>query len=58
MYLIIAENAPLEEANIIYEEYCKVSLIWILRAIDRNDRERILLNLSGNLQVKEAEFYT
>ena len=58
MYLIIAENAPLEEANIIYEEYCKARNLTYVPLTESDREERILLEFIREFTGEGQNFYT
>ena len=58
IYLIIAETAPLDEANAAYEEYCDARNVDYVPLSESDRRERILLEYIREFTGEGQNFYT
>ena len=58
IYLIIAENAPLAEANAAYEEYCNARNIPYVALMESDRGERILMEFIREFTGEGQNFYT
>lgn len=58
IYLVIAENAPLDEANEAYEAYCKSRNIDFVALTESDRKERILWEFIREFTGEGQNFYT
>ena len=58
IYLIVAETAPLTEANEVYKEYCDARNVPYIPLTESDRRERILLEYIREFCGEGQNFYT